>query len=167
MDDEKHKRDDTGHKEASEQGTFPDARRTIGGVRTNVEEILGRIRWPMWWPWTPIEPSAEEPATDVFDIGSAFKVLIDLPGVVKGDINISATRDSIEIAATKTEDRARHDVKYISRERDCTSFKRVLALSEEIIPDETEASFENGILTIILKKKPSEPARERVKVDIK
>ncbi len=167
MDDERHTRDDTNKEEMSEQGTFPDARRAIGEVRSNVGEILSRIRWPMWWPWTPIEPSAEEPATDVFDVGSEFKVLIDLPGVAKEDINISATRDGIEIAATKTEDRGQRDVKYISRERDCASFKRVLALSEEIIPDETEASFENGILSIILKKKPSEPVRERVKVDIK
>ncbi len=167
MGDEKYDSDDQSNKGAEEQGSFPDARRTIGEVRSNVGEILSRIRWPLWWPWTPIEPSAEEPATDVFDVGPEFRVLIDLPGVAKENINIRATRDSIEIAATKAEDRAQHDAKYISRERDCTSFKRVLALSEEIIPDETDASFEDGILTIILKKRPAEPVRERVKVDIK
>ncbi len=166
MGDKKHKRDDD-QEHVGEHEAFLGGRHTLDGVRSNVEEVLSRIRWPMWWPWTPIEPSAEEPATDVFDVGSEFKVLIDLPGVAKEDINISATRDRIEIAATKNEDRRQRDVKYISRERDCASFKRVLALSEEIIPDETEASFENGILSVILKKKPSEPVRERVKVEIK
>ncbi len=166
MGDEKHERDDNAQESTEKEGTSPDTRLKIGEVRSNIEEILSRIRWPLWWPWAPLEPSAKEPATDVFDMDSEFKVIIDLPGISKEDIEIRATRDSIEIAAVKAKEPAEHQVKYISRERDCASFKRVLALSEEIIPDETEASFENGILTIILKKKPSEPARERVKVKI-
>ncbi len=167
MDDKKHEGGDDVGQGLDEQGAFPDARRTLEGVRSNVEEILGRIHWPMWWPWAPLEPSAEEPAADVFDTGDEFKVIIDLPGVVKGSIEISVTRDTVEISAKRIEKSAQRQMKYISRERDCASFKRVLALSEEIIPDETEATFEDGVLTISLKKKPSEPVRERVKVDIK
>ncbi len=167
MSDDKHKRDEKARQGIEERGAFPDTRRTFGGVRSNTEEILNRIRWPMWWPWAPLEPSAEEPAADIVDMGATFKVVIDLPGTAKRDIEISATRDSIEIAAAKADESAHRQAKYISRERGCASFKRVLALSEEIIPDEAEASFDDGILTIILKKKQTEPARERVKVSIK
>lgn len=146
----KHESYDNPQKDVEEQEAFPG--RALEGFRSNVEEVLSRIRWPMWWPWAPIEPSSEEPETDVFDMGAEFKVVIDLPGIAKQDIEISVTRDTVEIAAAKAEESAKRQGKYISRERDCTSFKRVLALSEEVIPDETEASFENGILTIVLKK---------------
>ncbi len=167
MDDDKHERHDNIQQGPDRHGTFPDTRHTLDGVRSNMEELLDRIRWPMWWPWAPIEPSAEEPASDVIDMGREFKVIIDLPGVVKEDIEISATPDSVEIAATKVESPTQKKAKYVSRERGCTSFKRVLALSEEIIPGKTEASFEDGILTIILEKRQIAPTRERVKVNIK
>ncbi len=166
MGDKKHKRDDA-QEHVEKHEAFLGGRHTLDGVRSNVEEVLSRIRWPMWWPWAPIEPSSEEPETDVFDMETEFKVIIDLPGIAKQDVEISVTRDTVEIAAEKAEEPAKQQGKYISRERDCTSFKRVLALSEEVIPDETEASFENGTLTIILKKKPPAPTRERVKVSVK
>ncbi|MGZ4903584.1 MAG: Hsp20/alpha crystallin family protein [Halobacteriota archaeon] len=164
---EKHEEDDNVQQRVEERGAFPDPCRTLGEVRSSMGDILSRIRWPMWWPWAPLEPSAEEPAADIVDMGAELKVIIDLPGTAKKDIQISATRDSIEIAALKAVDPTQRQVKYISRERGCASFKRVLALSEEIIPDETEASFDDGILTITLKKKQTEPARERVKVVVK
>ncbi|MGZ4902687.1 MAG: Hsp20/alpha crystallin family protein [Halobacteriota archaeon] len=167
MGGDKYQQSDTAKSARDEQRTLPDGRRTLGDVRSNIEDILSRMRWPMWWPWAPLEPSRAEPATDIVDTDADFKVIIDLPGTAKENIEISATRDSVEITAVKAEMPARRQAKYLTRERDCASFKRVLALSEEIIPDQTEASFEDGILTIILKKKQTEPTRERVKVKIK
>ncbi len=167
MGDDKHERHDNIQQDLDRQGIFPDPRRTLDGVRSNMEEILGRIRWPMWWPWAPVDPSAEEPASDVVDVGGEFIVVIDLPGVAKEDIEINATRDSVEIAATKADKPTQQKANYIRRERGCASLKRVLALSEEIIPDKTEASFENGVLTIILEKRQAAPTRERVQVNIK
>ncbi len=167
MGNEKRERVDNTQEKPRAQGTLPDARRTFEDVRSHIEDLLNRIHWPLWWPWAPIEPFTEEPETDIIDLDGAFKVTIDLPGVVREDIEISATRDTIELAAIKTEALMQPHAKYVSKERGCTSYKRVIALSEEIIPEEVEAGFENGTLTLVLKKKPLEPAREWVKVEVK
>ena len=167
MGDGKHERAGDAQNEPKGRGPFPAARRTLEEVRSSVDYVVGRIQWPLWWPWAPIEPFTEEPEIDIADLDGEFRVTIDLPGVEKQDIEIYATRDSIELAAVKTEACARSKAKYVSKERGCASYKRVLALSDEVIPDETEASFENGILTLVLKKKPPEPVRERVRVEIK
>ncbi|MGZ4892128.1 MAG: Hsp20/alpha crystallin family protein [Halobacteriota archaeon] len=166
MSNNTHKSDNNTQQNPEMQGALPEARRTQGQSRLNLSGILDRVHWPLWWPWAPIESSAEEPATDVAETDGEFKVTIELPGVAKENIEISATDDSVELTALKTEVRAQPQAKYVSKERGCESFKRVIALSEEIIPDEAKATFENGILTLILKKKPPEPARERVKVKI-
>jgi len=167
MDSSKHKKAGDAQKAPVERGAFPAARRSLEEVWSSIDDIISRIRWPLWWPWAPIEPFTEEPEADILDLDGTFKVTINLPGVAKEDIEICATRDGIELAAVKTEARTRSKGKYISKERGCMSYKRALALSDEVIPDETEASFENGILTVVLKKKPPEPARERVRVAIK
>ncbi|MGZ4902873.1 MAG: Hsp20/alpha crystallin family protein [Halobacteriota archaeon] len=164
---DKHERAGDKQEEPKGRGAFPAARCTLEEVRSSVGDLIGRIQWPLWWPWAPIEPFAEEPEIDIVDLDGEFKVTIDLPGVAKEDIEVCATRDGIELAAVKTEARAQSKAKYVSKERGCTSYKRVLALSDEVIPDETEASFENGILTLVLKKRPLELARERVRVEIK
>ena len=165
MGGDKYQGNDTAESARDEQLALQYTRRALGEVRSNAEDILSRIRWPMWWPWAPLEPSTEEPTTDIVDTDAEFKVMIDLPGTAKEDIDVSATRDRVEITAANTEMPARQNVKYITRERRCATFRRVLALSEQIIPEETEASVEDGVLTIILKKKPTEA--ERVKVKIK
>ncbi len=149
-----------------QQGTFSDTKRTLEGLWSGVEDVLNRARWPLWWPWAPIEPFTEEPETDIVDTGDTYEVTIDLPGVAKKDIQISATRDTIELSAVRTETDMQSQAKYVSKERGCAAFRRVLALSDEIIPEQTKASFAEGILTLVLKKKPPEPERERVKVEI-
>ncbi len=166
MGNNKAEEDYTTQQDHDAHGKRPDGRRTFDEVRSRVDDLIGRIHWPLWWPWTPIEPFTEEPEADIIDLDGEFRVTVNLPGVAKDDIEICATRDTIELDAKKTDSRPQSQATYVSRERGCTSFKRVLALSDEIIPDEAKANFENGVLTLILKKKPPEPTRERVKVGV-
>ncbi len=152
MSDNKQTENDNAKQPPETRGVLPDAYSTLGEIRSNILDTLGRVHWPLWWPWAPIEPSAQEPETAVADTGGELKVTIDLPGVAKEDIELSVTNDSVELAAIKTEARAPPLGKYVSHERCCMSYKRVLALSEDIIPEQTNASFENGVLTLVLKR---------------
>ncbi|MGZ7115762.1 MAG: Hsp20/alpha crystallin family protein [Halobacteriota archaeon] len=103
MDDNTHEGDgNTQEEEPKEQRTLPDACRTLKDVRSSAEDLVNRIRWPLWWPWAPIEPFTAEPEADIVDKDGEFRVMIDLPGLAKQDIEIYATRDSIELAASLT-----------------------------------------------------------------
>ncbi|OYT31665.1 MAG: heat-shock protein Hsp20 [Thermofilum sp. ex4484_79] len=77
-----------------------------------------------------------EPFTDVIDEKDKFKIVIDMPGVEKEDINVEATEDVIEVSAR------RGDRKY---------YKRVV-LPEKIRPETAKAQYKNGVLTITVEK---------------
>ena len=53
------------------------------------------------------------------------------------------------------------------RERRYASFKRVLTLPAEVIPEKTEATFSNGLLEVVMPKKEPTPAEKKVNVGIK
>jgi HSP20 family protein len=148
--------------------TIAEMRRMLDSVRSNMDEMFGRMPWPTWRPWRPTTPSAyREPYADVIDTGTELKVVVELPGVVKEDVTINATSDTLEISAeTKTEKEAKEG-EYVYRERGYASFKRMLTLPAEVIPEKTEAMFNNGVLEVVLPKKEPTPAEKKVKVGIK
>jgi len=55
----------------------------------------------------------------------------------------------------------------VYRERRYASFKRVLTLPAEVIPEKTEATFSNGLLEVVMPKKEPTPAEKKVNVGIK
>jgi HSP20 family protein len=89
--------------------------------------------------------------------------------MVKEDITINATSDTLEISAeSKTEKEEKEgEGKYVYRERGYALFKRVLTLPAEVIPEKPEATFSNGVLEVVMPKKEPTPAEKKVKVGIK
>jgi HSP20 family protein len=110
-----------------------------------------------------------EPYADIIDTGAEIKVVVELPGMVKEDITINATSDTLEISAeSKTEKEEKEgEGEYVYRERGYASFKRVLTLPAEVIPEKTDATFSNGVLEVVMPKKEPIPAEKKVKVGIK
>ena len=78
--------------------TIAEMRHMLENVRSNMDEMFGRMPWPTWRPWRLMLPSTYcEPSADIIDTGAEIKVVVELPGMVKEDITINATSDTIEI----------------------------------------------------------------------
>lgn len=150
--------------------TIAEMRHMLESVRSNMDEMFGRMPWPTWRPWRLMLPSTyREPSADIIDTGAEIKVVVELPGMVKEDITINATSDTIEISAeSKTEKEEKEgEGEYVYRERGYASFKRVLTLPAEVIPEKTEATFSNGVLEVVMPKKEPTPAEKKVNIAIK
>ncbi len=148
--------------------TIAEMRRMLEGVRSNMDDVFGKMPWPAWRPWRPTTPSAyREPYADIIDTGTELKAVIELPGVVKEDITINATSDTLEISAETKTEKEEKEGEYVYRERGYASFKRVLTLPAEVIPEKTEAMFSNGVLEVVMPKKEPTPAEKKVKVGVK
>jgi len=111
-------------------------------------------------------PVVREPLMDLVDEKDQYKVILEVPGINKEDIDISVTEDSVTIKAeTKTEQK-KEDKGYYYQERKYGSFQRSFRLPGEVIPDSAAAEYKNGILEIRLKKKQDAKTREH-KVSVK
>ena len=92
--------------------------------------------------------------TDILDEGDYYLLQSDLPGFDKNEIHLNLNGDVLTIQAqrhSRVEDPAQKD-KFVRRERSYGSYSRQFNVAQ-IDTDHIRASYENGVLTLVLPKK--------------
>jgi HSP20 family protein len=100
--------------------------------------------------------SAFSPDVSIRDNKEALIFSVDLPGVKKGDVSIEIDESNIVIVRAKSTFKP-PEGNLVFREVTFGDFYRAFTLSNEFDKDKVNASFENGVLTLIV------PRREDVK----
>ena len=98
------------------------------------------------------ELHSREPYVDVVvdDKEQILKVVAEMPGVQKEDIQIQATEDSLNIKATNKD----------------RNYDTTVPLNARVDPSSAKASYRNGVLEVSLKlKEPVKPKGLNVKVE--
>lgn len=106
------------------------------------------------------------PAMDIQDAGDKYLIQADIPGINKDDLEVEIKEDRLSIKAESKEEKEEKGENYVRRERGYRSFYREIPLSENVLADEAEASYKNGVLEISLPKKEPEEEEGR-KLEIK
>ena len=91
-------------------------------------------------------------SADLYDKDDTFVIKASLPGMKAEEVKIDATANGVTISGEYKRDEEVKKESYIRRERRYGNFYRSFALPVEIDPAKTEASFENGVLTVTLPK---------------
>lgn len=95
--------------------------------------------------------------TDIRDEGDHYRLVADLPGFQKEDIDLHLEDGTLTITAQhqeETEDSK--EGKYVCRERHVCNFARSFDMSG-IQDEKISASYENGVLQLVLPKKDNTP----------
>ncbi len=135
------------------------------------EEMMNRMFEDFWGrPARRLLPSGEkgeivpaeyrQPFIDVMETDKEVIATAEMPGLEKSDIKINLTEDKLEISAETKHEEKKEEKGYVYRERRSGSYYRAISLPSPVNPDESKASYKNGILEIkmtkteIKKKKP-------------
>ncbi len=89
---------------------------------------------------------------DIVDEGDRYTVTAEMPGVVKEDVKLNATDNSIEISAEHKEEKEEKRKDYLRKERKSVSYFRKLPLPEKVDASKAKAKLNNGILSIDIPK---------------
>ena len=139
---------------------FAEMRRMLDTFRANMEDTLERV--------LPSQmPALKQPRVDVLDLGHALQVVADMPGVKKEDIEINLTPERIEISAESSTETERKEEDYTYRERGYASYRRMLDLPADVLPDKAEATFKNGVLEVTIPKKEPTEVEKTTRVTVK
>ena len=142
--------------------SFGEMRRLLDTFRANMEETLERV-----FPSQASLPALKQPRVDILDLGDALQVVADMPGVRKEDIEINLKPERVEISAESSTETERKEEDYTYRERGYASYRRVIDLPADVLPDKAEASFKNGVLEVNLPKKEPTEVEKTTRVQIK
>lgn len=99
------------------------------------------------------ESFTESVPIDIEDTGDSFVLTADLPGYQSDDIDVELAGESVTISATRDEETEDEQERYVRRERRRHSVTRSVRLPGEVDEAETEADFNNGVLTVTFPKR--------------
>jgi len=93
-----------------------------------------------------------EPFIDVMEKDKEIIATAEMPGLEKKDIKINVTEDMLEISAETKQEEKKEEKGYIYRERRSGSYYRAISLPSPVDPDNSKATYENGVLEIKMPK---------------
>lgn len=102
---------------------------------------------------------------DIREDEKEYIVEAELPGANKDEINIDLHNDQLTISVQKNEQVNEEQNNYIRRERRSSSLSRSFYI-ENVMEENVNAKFENGLLTIVLpKREPGTEGRRKIQID--
>lgn len=122
------------------------------------------LRWDPFREMAPMFPSMEAaafyPSFDVTENKDGYFFKADVPGVKKEDIEISTTGNRLQISGKREmEQESKKDTVY-TYERQFGSFTRTFTLPEGADLDHAKSELKDGVLTLVIPKKPSAQAKK-------
>ncbi len=99
------------------------------------------------------------PACDIFEDKDGIKLVMEVPGVDPGDVNLQLENNVLTIRGEKRQEAEEKADRVHRYERSYGSFERTFSLPSTVDADEIEADISDGVLTVVLPK--AEKARPR------
>lgn len=116
--------------------------------------------------WPKIAESGDIiPSIEMFDRKNEIVVRVELPGMEKKDIDLTITKDTLNIRGeSKRSEEVKHEDYFLS-EIAYGTFSRTIALPMDVENEKAKAAFKDGILEIALpKKEESKPKEIKIQV---
>jgi HSP20 family protein len=140
------------------------SRRDIDRLRDEIDDLFTDL-WQL--PRFGARRGAFRPQVDCYrtDDPPALTVVVELPGVDPGEVQIVATPMALLVAGERRRPEAAGRL-YQQMEIDYGPFRREVALAEDVDPAAGSASYERGLLTVVLPlaKRPPHPAKVPIEV---
>jgi HSP20 family protein len=130
----------------------------FGDLRTQLARFLGGLP-----ELAPAVPDGFVPAADIEETDDAYILDLELPGVSKGDVDVSVSGQVLRITGERKE---KERVGIIRRRvRSVGRFSFEVQFSEPLDEDGLSAKLHDGVLTVrVPKRQPSNPSARRVEV---
>jgi HSP20 family protein len=104
------------------------------------------------------------PHIDVSETERELKICAELPGVSEKDIDVRLEDDVLVIRAEKKFERKDEKENYHFMERSYGTFQRAVRLPGPVDPDQVQASFDNGVLTVTVPKSEQQERSRRIQI---
>lgn len=101
------------------------------------------------------------PRMDVSETDDAVQIAIELPGLDEDDVDVTLDGDVLTIRGEKATEREEDERDYHIIERAEGTFLRTLRLPFEADPEQVQAAFRDGVLTITIPKPKEAQQRSR------
>ncbi|MCA9194613.1 MAG: Hsp20/alpha crystallin family protein [Planctomycetales bacterium] len=100
------------------------------------------------------------PAIDVSETEQNYEVHLDLPGVLPADVKVEVHDGKLIVSGHRKNVTEQKDKNFHRVERSSGTFYRTVALPTEIDSEKIEASYDHGVLHVVLPKHAKQQPRK-------
>lgn len=100
------------------------------------------------------------PTLDILESLEAYEIHVDLPGVQPDDVKVEMHEGRLVISGKRSTGVDQKEKNFHRVERVSGSFSRVIALPSEVDNEKIDASYEHGVLKIMLPKAVKQQPRK-------
>lgn len=97
---------------------------------------------------------AMTPAVDIVEDDKAITLTAELPGMKEDDIEIVLRDEVLTVKGEKKSEKKEEEENYYLAERHYGAFERTFRLPESAIADKIKATYEDGVLVVVVPKRP-------------
>ncbi|HZR81236.1 MAG TPA: Hsp20/alpha crystallin family protein [Candidatus Binatia bacterium] len=109
-------------------------------------------------------PGGFQPDLDVTEDETAIRVTAEIPGMKESDVEVSLCGDCLTIAGEKRSESERRVENAHVVERTFGRFERSVRLPVPVKDDDVQATYRNGVLSIVLPKAAAGPRKRQISV---
>ncbi len=143
----------------SRMATYWSPWREINRLRQEMDHFVSHQGAPLARGTAPFPP------VNLWENETGLVLTAEIPGLDASQLDVSLENDNLTIAGGRAgSTAAREEEDYARRERWFESFKRTVELPFEVDPEKCDASYEKGVLTVRLERRPeAQPKKLTVK----
>ena len=93
------------------------------------------------------------PAVNITENKEEYKLSLAIPGMKRDDFHVDVYGNMLTISSEKEESKEENESKYTRKEYNYSSFSRSFSLPDEVSKDNIQATYTDGVLTLLLPKK--------------
>jgi len=105
------------------------------------------------------------PHIDVFERSTEIVILVEMPGVERGDITISWKDNVLTISGNKRQKPDVGNARYMCVERSYGPFRREIAVLSQVDHKKAKAELRNGLMSIRLPKMIEEKVENTIPIE--
>ena len=134
--------------------------RDYANVQSLMSQFFGDREWGTWPSFRSEGLANWTPAVDVREGNESFVFTADLPGLDKGDVDVTFEDKVLTISGDRALDESDDSGPIRRLERRYGKFSRSFSLPGQVDADQVEGSFSNGVLTVRVPKAEAAKARK-------
>ena len=133
-----------------------------------IEDVFDRyskgLSWPRFGSKEIMTRGDWAPRVDIVETEKEFIIKAEIPDVKKEEVKITVDNGVLSIKGERKQEKEEKDENFHRVERTYGRFRRMVELPGEVDPEDIDASYKKGVLTMVCKKIRETEAK---KIDIK
>lgn len=106
------------------------------------------------------------PAVNIKERDKDYVIELAAPGMKKEDFEIELDNNILTVSSKKKEEKVEEKSNYTKREFNYCGFQRMFTLPETANIEDIKAEYKDGILVLLIAKKPEAQIQPKRKIDI-